>query len=74
MPNYKRPPIVEAVLEVRVVGSPLDDSAMERLSKRFSERYPAPHPPSNNVGVEALGNDASYHATLRLEPELTFRC
>jgi uncharacterized protein (TIGR04255 family) len=55
MPNYKRPPIVEAVLEVRFGESPLDDKVMERLSKRFSERYPAPHQPSNNVGVELSG-------------------
>jgi len=55
MPNYKRPPVVEAVVEVRVGGAPLDDKAMEKLSKRFSKRYPAPHQPSNNVDVELSG-------------------
>jgi uncharacterized protein (TIGR04255 family) len=55
MPDYKRPPIIEAVVEVRFGGSPLDDEVMEKLGNRFSERYPTPRQPSNNVGVEVTG-------------------
>jgi uncharacterized protein (TIGR04255 family) len=60
MPNYKRPPIIEAVVEVRVGGAALDDKVMDLLTKRFAERYPAPPQPSNNLGVEVSG------ATLRV--------
>lgn len=55
MPDYKRPPIIEAVVEVRFGGSSLDDKVMEKLGNRFSERYPTPRQPSNNVGVEVSG-------------------
>jgi uncharacterized protein (TIGR04255 family) len=55
MPHYKRCPIIEAVVEVRTGGSPLDDKAMEKVTKRLGERYPAPPQPSNNLGVEVSG-------------------
>lgn len=54
MPSYKKPPVVEAVVEVRI-GEGLDDKVMDRLTKKFSERYPAPPQPSNNVEVEFSG-------------------
>jgi uncharacterized protein (TIGR04255 family) len=57
MPDYKRPPIIEAVIEVRFAGAPLDDQVMETLRKRFSERYPAPPQQNANVGFEVVGTD-----------------
>jgi uncharacterized protein (TIGR04255 family) len=55
MPTYKIPPVTEAVLEVRVGGPALNDADMEKLGNRFSERYPTPRQPSNNLGVELTG-------------------
>lgn len=55
MPEYKRPPIVEAVVEIRFGGPPLDDQVMSALGKRFSERYPAPPQQAQNIGFELQG-------------------
>lgn len=55
MPTYKRPPIIEAVVEVRIGGPALDDKVMEKLGGRFSARYPAPPQRSDNFGVEFSG-------------------
>jgi uncharacterized protein (TIGR04255 family) len=55
MPDYKRPPIIEAVLEVRTGGSPLDDKTMDKLVKKFGERYPTPPQSTNNLDVELSG-------------------
>jgi uncharacterized protein (TIGR04255 family) len=55
MPNYKRPPVIEAVIEVRFGGPALDDKVMDTLVKRFSERYPAPPQKTDNVGFELAG-------------------
>lgn len=55
MPSYTRPPIIEAVVEVRFGGQPLDDQAMAALAKRFSERYPTPPQQTNNVAFELAG-------------------
>src|ERR1700746_1109761 len=55
MPNYKRSPIIEAVIEVRFGGPALDDKVMDTLLKRFSERYPAPPQKTDNVGFELAG-------------------
>src|SRR5712691_7396141 len=55
MPNYKRPPVIEAVMEVRFGGPPLADQVVEALHKRFSERYPTPPQQTNNVNFELAG-------------------
>jgi uncharacterized protein (TIGR04255 family) len=55
MPDYKKPPVIEAVVEIRIGGAALDDKVMEKLTKEFGERYPAPPQPSNNLGVEFTG-------------------
>jgi uncharacterized protein (TIGR04255 family) len=57
MPNYKRPPVIEAVIELRFNGPALDDRVMETLLKRFSKRYPAPPQKTDNVGVEFAGTE-----------------
>jgi uncharacterized protein (TIGR04255 family) len=57
MPNYKRPPIIEAVIEVRFGGPALDDKVMDTLLKRFSERYPAPPQKTDNFGFELAGTE-----------------
>ena len=55
MHNYKRPPIIEAVIEVRFGGEALADQVMETLGNKFSERYPAPRQATNNLGFELTG-------------------
>jgi uncharacterized protein (TIGR04255 family) len=41
MPEYKRPPIVEAVVEVRI-GGPIALATVERLRERLIESHPLP--------------------------------
>ena len=48
---YKRPPITEAVIEIRT-SSELQGGALERLVARFSRKYPAPAQKLFNVSVE----------------------
>jgi uncharacterized protein (TIGR04255 family) len=55
MPHYKRPPVIEAVIEVRFGGAPLVDQDMEALRKRLSDRYPTPPQQTNNLNFEVVG-------------------
>lgn len=52
---YRRPPIIEAVVEVRVV-TPLDDALLNKLQNLLAERYPAPPQKTANISVEAGPN------------------
>lgn len=53
--SYRRPPIIEAVLEIRV-ATPVDDQAIAKIQRRLAERYPGPPQKTANISVEAGPN------------------
>lgn len=48
---YVRPPILEAVVEIRV-KSGIDQDSMNKIEKRLKTRYPAPPQKTANISVE----------------------
>jgi uncharacterized protein (TIGR04255 family) len=48
---YKRPPITEAIIEVRIVTA-LDMATLDKMQKRYLEDYPAPPQSLMNVDFE----------------------
>ncbi|WP_319798767.1 TIGR04255 family protein [Nitrobacter sp.] len=56
MPIYKRPPVIEAVIDIRVEGA-LDQGQLQRLNKDFSASYPFSEE-SQHIGVELSENAA----------------
>lgn len=62
--RYKRPPITEAVIEVRI-GRPIDAGLLEKLQKRLSRDYPLP--PQRTVHINVHLGDES--ATVKREFE-----
>lgn len=57
MPIYKRPPVVEAIIDVRV-DVKLEKPALEGLERLFLEKYPFSQP-SASIGVELSENAAT---------------
>ena len=57
MPKYKRPPITEAVVEVRVEG-PIPMETIERVRDRLRQFYPAPEQMLIETNFELRGTEA----------------
>jgi uncharacterized protein (TIGR04255 family) len=50
--TYKRPPITEAVIEIRFAEPPIDAANLDKASARFASAYPFQQPVKNvNVAV-----------------------
>lgn len=62
--KYKRPPITEAVIEVRL-RSPIDADLLDKLLGRLAEEYPLPPQRTVNLNVEFSDTSA------KVKPELS---
>jgi uncharacterized protein (TIGR04255 family) len=56
--SYKRPPITEAVVEVRM-ASAIDAGLSQKLQNRLAERYPAPPQKTANISFELTETGAN---------------
>ncbi len=64
MTPYKRPPIIEAVLEVRL-AAPIEEKKAAKVEAQFQKRYPTPPQRVANLSLESDG------ASLRINQEQT---
>lgn len=53
--NYRKPPIVEAIIEVRFASN-VDDQSLERFEAIVRDRYPTPPQLVTNLNVENFGS------------------
>jgi uncharacterized protein (TIGR04255 family) len=60
---YKRPPIIEAVIEVRTTST-VDQGTIDKLQKRLAERYPAPPQKTANISFEVTEMGANIRQDL----------
>jgi uncharacterized protein (TIGR04255 family) len=60
---YKRPPIVEAVIEVQV-GTPIAKETLDKLQRQFLENYPAPPQMETQYDFQLSEEKANFQARL----------
>lgn len=69
---YKRPPITEAVIEIRIDG-PVDENVLLHVSNKFLELYPNVQP-MRNMGVAVDLSEASDNKTIvKMSNQASFR-